>query len=82
MSWYVLSYLWDGACKRTLAANKKSSPYNCSSGFPLLLYEWSFNMSVAIKLNVGRFRLDVLAVMFRPESRSKYDVLAFFFFFF
>ena len=32
--WYVLSYLWDDAYKRTLAANGKSSPCD-GSVFPL-----------------------------------------------
>ena len=40
---YVLSCLWDGTYKRSLAANR-SGPCNSSSGFPLSLSEWSFTI--------------------------------------
>ena len=38
--WYVLSCLWDGAYKRTLAVNRKDSLCG-GSRFPLSLSEWS-----------------------------------------
>ena len=38
--WYVLSSLWDGAYKRTVAANLLCG----GSGFPLSLSEWSFTI--------------------------------------
>ena len=40
----VLSCLWDGAYKRTLAANREKSSPCGGSGFPLSLSEWSFTI--------------------------------------
>ena len=42
-SQHVLSCLWDGAYKITLAVNRKSSPCG-GSRFPLSLSEWSFTI--------------------------------------
>ena len=41
--WYVLSCLWDGAYKRTLAVNRKSSLYG-GSRFLFSLSEWSLTI--------------------------------------
>ena len=41
--WNVVSYLWDGAYKRTLLQIRKSSPCG-GSRFPLSLSEWSFTI--------------------------------------
>ena len=46
--WYVLSCLWDGAHKKPLLLNGKSSPCG-GSGFPLLLSEWSFSVYMSKK---------------------------------
>ena len=34
----------DGAYKRSLSANRKSSPLNGGSGFPLRISPWSFTI--------------------------------------
>ena len=39
----MLSCMWDGAYKITLAVNWKEYPFG-GSGFPLSLYEWSFTI--------------------------------------
>ena len=52
----VLSCLWDGAYKRTLAVIRKSSLCG-SSGFPLSLSEWSLTICLTpynLPFNIGK----------------------------
>ena len=71
----MLSCLWDGAYKRSLLIEKRSS-CSGSSGFPLSLSEWFFTiclMPYNCKLNVLSASLNKTFSSFQPNNTGPYN---------